>query len=53
MSDSFFSRAVDRVNRLRESTHHAPADPRADRVPPGQHFSGGFPRAAVRLRAAH
>ena len=43
MSDDFFSRAVDRVNRLRDSTHQAPADPRTDRVPPGQHLTSGFP----------
>ncbi len=43
MSDDFFNRAVDRVNQLRESTHHPPADPRTDRVPPGQHLTSGFP----------
>jgi DMSO/TMAO reductase YedYZ molybdopterin-dependent catalytic subunit len=42
-SNDFFSRAVDRVNKLRQSTHHAPADPRTDRVPPGQHLTSGFP----------
>jgi DMSO/TMAO reductase YedYZ molybdopterin-dependent catalytic subunit len=43
MTDDFFSRAVDRVNRLLDSTHHPPADPRADRVPPGQYLTNGFP----------
>ncbi len=42
-SDSFFNRAVDRVNRLRQSAHRPPADPRTDRVPPGQHLTSGFP----------
>jgi DMSO/TMAO reductase YedYZ molybdopterin-dependent catalytic subunit len=43
MSDNFFNRAVDRVTKLRQSTHHTPADPRTDRVPPGQHLTSGFP----------
>jgi DMSO/TMAO reductase YedYZ molybdopterin-dependent catalytic subunit len=43
MSDDFFSRAVDRVTKLRQSVHHNPADPRADRVPPGQRLTPGFP----------
>jgi DMSO/TMAO reductase YedYZ molybdopterin-dependent catalytic subunit len=43
MSNDFFSRAVDRVNKLRQSGHHNAADPNANRVPPGQRLTPGFP----------